>query len=282
MPDRPRRSPLFRLAAVIAVTGGVLLPASSPAAAGPSCGGVVPMKASGVPWVCTFDDEFNGKAVNRDRWTVQRTAAGGFRAGAACVVDSKRTVSVSKGHLNLTVRRTATPFACKTPGGSFTTSWKAGSIYSRHFGQAYGRFAIRARFPQAHGISGLQSALWTYPRDMTLNKAVTGTKEIDIAEAYSRWPDLVSPTVHTFLGGSTGTCDVPDYAAGYHTYAVVWTPTNAVFYYDGVRCFAAGHTGTSQPFLIALTQGLGVRPNAYSNSTPMPARMQVAWVRVWK
>jgi beta-glucanase (GH16 family) len=239
-------------------------------------------KASGEPWVCTFDDEFSGSGLNRLRWSPDLTAANGFHPGPACAVDRPGTISVSNGTLNLTVRRAAAAFRCATPRGSFSSAWLAGSVHTKSFDQAYGQISVRAKFPQAHGVAGLQSAVWTYPRAMTVHKAITGTTEIDIAEAYSRWPDLVMPTVHNFLGGHTKNCDVPDFGARYHTYTVDWTPARATFYYDGVECFWAGRTGTSQPFLIALTQGLGTRSDAPSAATPARAMMHVDWVRVWK
>jgi hypothetical protein len=278
-----RASRLLCAAAVLLGIGGVLVPGAAPAAAsGPKCGGLVLMKASGKPWICTFDDEFNGRTLNAARWSADLTSANGFHLGSACAVNSRRTISVAHGYLRLTVHRAANAFQCAMPRGSFTSSWRAGSVHTKSFAQAYGRFSVRARFPEAHGVAGLQSAIWTYPRAMTMHKAITGTTEIDIAEAYSRWPDFVMPTVHNFLGGHTKNCDMPDYGARFHTYTVEWTPATATFYYDGVECFWAGRTGTSQPFLIALSQGLGIRNNIESPATPRRAAMKVAWVRVWK
>jgi beta-glucanase (GH16 family) len=286
----PRRNVIRLLAAAATLLGigGILVPGGSPAGAalrtgagGAACGTNVLRKADGTAWTCTFDDEFNGTSIDRTKWTVQTTASGGFGAGHACFVDSPRTVTEGDGTLNLTVRRVP-EFRCAVPRGTFRTTWYAGSVYTKTFGQAYGRFAIRARFPEASGIRGLQSAIWTYPRDMTVHKAIVGTTEIDIAEAYSMWPDLVNPTVHNFLGGNTKACTVPDFGAAFHTYMVEWTPATASFYYDGTECFWAGRTGTSQPFLVALTQGLGIRADAPTGATPSPATMQVDWVRVWK
>lgn len=282
--SKPARLLWVAAAALVGIGGVVVAGVSSAAAStgGPKCGGIVLMKASGVPWICSFDDEFNGTALNGTRWKVDLTSANGFHPGAACAVDTRRTISVRHGVLNLRVYRTAEAFQCATPRSSFTSSWKAGSVHTRTFAQAYGMIAVRAKFPEAHGIGGLQSAIWTYPHAMTVHKALTGTTEIDIAEAYSRWPNYVMPTVHNFLGGNTDNCDMPDYGATFHTYAVVWTPSRATFLYDGRQCFWAGRTGTSQPFLIALTQGLGIRSDIDSAATPSPATMKVAWVRVWK
>jgi beta-glucanase (GH16 family) len=295
-----RRKPVRLLcvaAAALFGIGGVLVPGDGPAGAtdaapkttpnserrsGPKCGGIELTKATGEAWVCTFDEEFNGTRLNRTRWAPDLTSANGFHLGAACAVDTPRTISVSGGYLNLTVRRARRPFQCAMPRSSFASKWINGSVHTRKFAQAYGRISVRAKFPEAHGVAGLQSAIWTYPNSMTVNKALTGTREIDIAEAYSRWPDFVMPTVHNFIGGHTENCDMPDYGAAFHTFTVEWTPSRASFYYDGVLCSWAGRTGTTKPFLIALSQGLGIRNNTESTATPAPATMHVAWVRVWK
>jgi beta-glucanase (GH16 family) len=272
-------SRLLCAAAILLGIGGVLVPGTGPAGAvAPTCGGLELTKASGVPWLCTFDDEFSGTSLDRTKWFVQTTAAGGFQLGDTCMVDTPQTVSVSGGNLNLSVRKAAAPFMCKRNRSSVRLSWYGSSIYTRSFAQAYGRFSVRAKFPQANGISGLQSSVWTYPRVMQTG----GTTEIDIAEAYSRWPDLIGATVHKFLAGTTKTCDLPDYAAKFHTYTVEWTPASAVFYYDNKECLSVPRTTTKNPFMVILSQGLGIRNDAYSGATPTVGTMQVAWVRVWK
>ena len=287
-----QRSKLARIACLAAVLigiGGVLVPGAGPIgaatkAAALPCGTPAPKKADGTAWVCAFDDEFSGTSINRTLWTVQKTSDGKFRAGDGCVVDTPQTVSVSNGTLNLSVYRVATRFKCAMSKGSFRTTWYAGSVYTKTFGQAYGRFEVRAKFPDAGGTPGLQSAIWTYPQKMTAQNALGGgsTSEIDIAEAYSKFPQYVNPTVHNFPGGSTEHCLVQNWGTSYHTYAVQWTPKQATFYYDGVACFSAGRTATAVPFLVALTQALGIKGNKYTKATPSVATMQVDWVHVWK
>jgi beta-glucanase (GH16 family) len=249
-----------------------------------ACGGEQPVKQDGTPWACTFDEEFTGDALNRNVWTVQTTAAGGFHSGAECFVDSPDNVSVGGGTLNLTVRQTPQPFTC----GSYQTQYTSGSVYTTNFDQVYGRFEVRARFAEAGGKPGLQGALWLYPR---LSEATQrgGPTEIDIAEAYSLYPNLVMPTVHT-NGGGTHNCSVPDYGAAFHTYAAEWTASVVTFYYDGVPCFrvAPSFLGlplnslrTTTPFFVALTQALGIGRNVNTPDTPLPATLQIDYVRVW-
>ena len=287
---RRRRKParlLWVAAAVLLGIGGVVVPGAGSAGAvlhrksdgGPQCGRKELTKASGEAWVCTFDEEFNTTSLNRKKWVVQTTANGSFHLGAACMVDSPNTVSVSDGHLNLTVRQVARPFRCAMSSGGFSTTWDGGSVYTNAFAQTYGRFSIRALFPDGLGIPGLQSSLWTYP---TKRPNIGGLKEIDIAEAYSRWPDYVMPTVHRAFGANTHNCDMPSFGGKYHTYTLEWSRTAATFYYDGTLCYSTSGVGTSQLFRVILTQGLGIRNNAPTLATVKPATMRVDWVRVWK
>jgi beta-glucanase (GH16 family) len=264
------------LAAVV-LLAGLLVPAApvgASATTGARCGGLAR--------VCTFDDEFTGSVLNRSLWTVQTTAQFGFHSGAECLVDTPQNVAVANGRLSLTVRKAAAPFTCRSPKSPYRTAWTGASVYTRAFGQTYGRFEIRARFPEARGVPGLQSALWMYPRSMASPRAASGVTEIDVAEAYSRYRDWVSPTVHTLLGGRSVSCELSDYGAGFHTYTVEWSKRAAFFYYDGVQCMRVNGAGSSQPFLLALSQVLGVTPNLSTAATPQAATMQVDYVRVWK
>lgn len=310
MPARPVPFPLLRLLAAVIVIGGVVVPASSagaalgcgllgltgtchsggtlatpPAAAGTAdpvtCGGAATETVHGRRWLCTFDDEFDGTQLDRSTWVVQTTADAGFHSGGECLVDSPDNVAVSGGTLALTVRRAAQPFSCASPKGAYQSSWTGGSVYTRTFGQLYGRFEFRARFVEAAGQPGLQGALWTYRRPIA-NPGVGGVNEIDVAEAYSRYQDWVAPAVHSYLSGRSVPCQVPDYGAGFHTYAVEWTRRAALFYYDDKLCMRATGTGSNGPFLVALSQVIGVTTNVPTPTTPGWGTMQVDWVRVWK
>lgn len=252
------------------------------------CGGERPARPGGGTWTCTFDDEFTGSSLNRNVWTVQTTGSYGYHSGDECLVDNPANVSVSGGVLRLSALRMAKPFVCTSPHGSYTTQYTSGSVYTTAFAQLYGRFEIRARFAEAHGVPGLQGALWLYPRYGADSKHDNGPTEIDIAEAYSNYPNLVMPTAHAH-GGGTQNCSVPDYGSAFHTYAAEWSPNALTFYYDGVPCFrvsprllASNGLRSTSPFFVALTQALGARTNVAGPDTPLPGILQVDYVRVWK
>jgi beta-glucanase (GH16 family) len=254
-------------------------------------GGKPPAKPDGGTWVCTFDDEFNGSQVDGTKWYAQTTATSGF-GGAECFVAGPNNISESGGVLRLTVRKETAPFTCTTPTGSYSTQYTSGTVNTLgRFSQAYGRFDVRAAFPAAT-VAGLQSSLWLWP---TTNKYGTWPTngEIDIAEAYSKYPDRVIPFIH-YAPASPDPNVTDNYClidpGQFHTYTAIWTTSSITIQFDGRTCLSDSWNPAAplvkpqpfdQPFMIALTQALGVNSNAVTDATPLPATTQIDYVRVW-
>jgi beta-glucanase (GH16 family) len=248
-------------------------------------------KSAGDYWRCTFSDDFDGPSLDMTKWIPQRTDDSGYTSGpTACFVDSPNNISVSNGTLQLTARKEASPFTCKDPYGDFTTQYTSGmvSTYGGRFSQAYGRFEIRAKISSAR-VSGLQTSFWLWPRDPKKYGDWPTSGEIDIAELYSQYADRAIPYVHY-------TADIPDHNVtsnscvignpdDFHTYAVEWTTSQLKVIYDGKTCLIdtlAKPQPFDQPFIIALTQALGMGTNQFDpTSTPLPATTVVDYVRVW-
>lgn len=283
-------------AAAIALFGLLASPTTAEArllAKGPNCGATI-ARPGGGNWHCTFADEFAGTALNTSKWVAQLTSNSGYQAGDDCYVNTPNNVSVANGLLSLTARREAAPFTCVSPFGNYTTQNTAGSVSTwGKFSQAYGRFEIRAKFPAAK-IAGLQSALWLYPQYSKYG-AWPSSGEIDIAETYSQYPDRAIPYIHYVQTAYDPTvtntnCLINDVSA-LHTYAAVWTPSSITITYDGKTCLVhnwnpapplTGSAPFDQPFIVVLTQALGIGTNAFDPATtPMPATTQVDYVHVW-
>lgn len=261
----------------------------APTASG--CGTTV-MKSNGTAWQCTFAENFDGTTLDTSKWYVQLTSNSGYHSGNECFVDNPNNIRVAGGTLSLTVRKEAKAFTCTAPRGkSYKSQYTSGmvSTYGK-FTQAYGRFEIRAKFPGTR-TRGLQSSLWMYPENPTKSWPYSG--EIDIAEWYSRYPDLAIPYIHygtSYLdkNATSTTCTVAN-AGDWHLYQLEWTPTYMTISYDGKQCIktsawvpkGTGWTPFSGKFMIALTQMLGVGSNAPTTGTVLPATMQVDHVRVW-
>jgi beta-glucanase (GH16 family) len=268
---------------------------SAPAPSGPTCGDTI-LKADGVPWKCTFDDEFNGTSLNTTKWTVQQTPTSGYATGPlgyhACYIDRPENVSVSGGYLALTARKEASTFNC---GAFFKTQYTAGSVSGfGKFSQAYGRFEVRALVPQA-AVPGLQESFWLWPVNSTKYGAQPASGEIDIAELYSQYPTLAMPYIHYKPGVfdpnlTSYKCTID--ITKFHTYTLEWTPSSLTVIYDGNTCLVDNWKPAAplvapqpfdQPFFLALTQALGIATNSFDPATtPLPATTLVDYARIWK
>jgi len=306
--------PAGRAFAPIAGTGAKAGKRSAPikAATGsgtPACGGSAPRKADGSLWICSFDDEFSGTALDTGKWTVQTTKASGFHSGAECFTDSPRNIAVSGGTLRLTVRKEAAPFSCASPRGAYQTQYTSGTVNGfGKFAQAYGRFEVRAQLPSAT-VPGLQETLWLWPTDQFKYGAWPSSGEIDFGEFYSQYPGWAIPYLHydvlqSSVNWATNTnvytalpapyaqpgmnCRINQ--AAFNTYTLTWQPGRLVIAINGQNCIVDNYAATGlsgaapfdQPFFIALTQALGIGSNAPTASTPLPATTQVDYVRIWK
>ena len=256
-------------------------------------------KSPGVPWTCTFDDEFAGTTLDTTKWTAQQTANSGYTtgtgAGTACYVNSPNNVSVSGGTLNVTVRKEAAPFVCSDPFGNFVTQYTSGMVTTvNNLAQTYGLYEINAKLP-ATTLQGLQETFWLWPQNQNEYGSVwPDSGEIDFAEFYSvvvlrhplhplqrgqdrserhglqlhhlesqRLPHLRAPVVADLTDRPLRRQDLPGRPLGSGLPGIGSEPFN-------------------QPFFIAITQALGVYPNAFTAGyTPLPATTSVAWVKAW-
>jgi beta-glucanase (GH16 family) len=263
---------------------------------GPSCGGTTTLTADGTTWVCTFDSEFTGSALDLSKWVPMETAADGYTSGqTACFVNTPNNISVGNGYLSLTARKEAAPFTCNDPRGDFTTQYTSGSVTSVGlFSQAYGRVEVMAKVPST-SIPGLQSSFWLYPQ--------TGSSgELDIAETYSDQPGLAVPYFHydpDILNENAATnanivtkdtCTIN--TDQFNDYVIEWSPTTITVIYNGQTCLVdhwdvllplVPGAPFSTPLFVNLTQALGIDPNAFDPATtPLPATTEVQYVRAWQ
>ncbi|WP_310962770.1 glycoside hydrolase family 16 protein [Nocardioides terrisoli] len=258
-----------------------------------SCGREALTKPDGKAWTCTFDDEFDGSSLRRSSWTVTTTSATGFHGGPECLVDRPGNVSVRDGSLLLTTRRTSAPFTCATNTGNYRSAYTSGAVSTRGiFEQTYGRFEIRARFPDAGG-PGLYDGLWLYPSKLSYGRW-PASGEIDLAEHYSVWPTVINHQLHYDRAVEDTrtprrTCRISD-PASFHTYVLLWTPSRITMAYDGQLCWTTTWRPApplrspqpfDKPFYLVINQAVGIGVNR-PDGLRLPATAAIDYVRVWR
>lgn len=256
--------------------------------------GARPVKANGTLWSCSFVDDFSGNVLDRTKWAPQHNYSPGNPTNWSCHKDSPENVSVGNGKLSLTLRK-GSPQTCGGYRVGETTPYTSGQVstYAR-FSQAYGRFEARIRNTKT-SEPGLHEAFWMWP-DTRYGAANNWpeTGEIDITETYSAAPKLGLPYLHYTANDNGGPSTVGPNANTSHscyaergvfnTWTLVWGPDRIQVFVNGNLCFTntSGDPAFDKRYIMLLTQGIGWRGNSYTGTAPLPATLDVDYVRVWK
>ncbi|WP_354438362.1 glycoside hydrolase family 16 protein [Marmoricola sp. OAE513] len=184
-----------------------------------------------------------------------------------------------------------TSVSCSFGGLTGPTKFVSGGVMSyRLFSQQFGRFEARIK-NTATTAKGLQEAFWLWPDDRVKSTAVwPAAGEIDISETYSSYPKLSIPFLHysaDIFGSRYGVNTAINCAADrgvWNTYTLEWSASKIQIFVNNKLCLTntSGDKAFLKPYIIALTQGMGAKGNEYNTATPVPATMNVDYVKVWK
>jgi hypothetical protein len=232
----------------------------------------------------TFSDEFDGTAVDPNKWE-----SGWFGEGITDGVNGNNlncydTAQVSQhdGMLHLTVA--ARQASCN--GG--TRQYVSGLVNSRPrgtkgFQQQFGSYEARVCLSDANGDGKVDGfpAFWT---NGPSNVSWPEHGEIDAMEGIAGRTKAslhyITTTGTTYGSGSYS--DVTPSAAplgnkvGCHNFGFAWTATEVTFYYDGAKLYSHGFRGPYPQYLI-LNYAL-----RSTEQTIVGSEVAVDWVRVWQ
>jgi len=261
----------------------------APTPSSDSCG-TRPAKADGTLWSCSFVDDFNATSLDRTKWVPQTQFATGVQAAHACYLDDPSVINESNGTLNLTLRKVADPVTCSFGGLTGPTSYVSGGVMTYHlFSQQYGRFEARIK-NTATTFPGLHEAFWLWPDDRyTDTTQWPASGEIDIAETYSTYSSLAIPFLHYGYGmpaspGLNTAWNCTAQRGVFNTYTLTWSANRIEILVNGKSCLVntSGDTAFQKAYLIAFTQAMGAAGNEYDGRAPLPATMNIDYVKVWK
>ena len=281
MPKRLIVPPVFWIAAVL--LPAVLSGCSKPPVPGP------PNPVEKPGWKLVLDDEFDGPALNASLWMT------GFpwgRCGDTAFNTDGANMSFADGAVRLTAKQEPVHGFCFNwdASGAFTPfhkdfEYSTGMLYSAQPFK-YGYFECRFRAPKSPGFN---AAFWLYgPKAEEVDVFEIVAEDKGAAQMTLHWKDR-DPLVNTSQWIRHVLPSGPSFDAGFHTFALEWTPEKVAWYLDNWE--------VPQPFLTRLTQGrhipdvemnviltlgvggMGGDPDA---TTVFPAHFDVDYVRVYQ
>jgi beta-glucanase (GH16 family) len=286
-------------AALFAVVSALVVPASfaPPAHAGAAarwtlaadpCGAKVKKTNAFGYWRCTFADNFDGSALDRTKWVPATSFVTWSGDTHACYRDDPANVNVADGALNLTLVKLDAPAECAAAVSP--TPYMSGSVSTyRLFSQQYGRFEARIR-NTATSAPGLHEAFWLWPDDRYSTISWPDSGEIDVAETFSAHPAVVGSYLHSSAdrygvqyGVNAANC--AGNRGEWNTVTLEWSASRIETFVNGVSCLVntSGDPAFRKRYIVNFTQAIGGADwNLLDAATPVPATMQVDYVRVWR
>jgi beta-glucanase (GH16 family) len=213
-------------------------------------------------WKLTFDDEFSGTGVDWTKWQNggQNWGSGGGGEEQAYLPNE---CSVSNGLLQIRADNTSAQ-------GKPYSSCMLNTIGT--FQQTYGYFECRAKIPQGQGF---WPAFWLY-------SSAYNSYEIDTMENLGNDTSTYYMTYHSPSGQQQSAYHGVNLAAGYHIYAVKWTPNAITYYLDNNPLFTVTNNVYNGPMGIFVNFAVGGNwPGSPNASTVFPNYFNIDYIRAY-
>jgi beta-glucanase (GH16 family) len=225
----------------------------------------------GGHWKLVWNDEFNGRRVDLDKWTITDTAGRAMYTGELNFYNADDVAS-RDGKLILRTRN----FPDKK---KVTRPYSSGRVSTeKKFSFLYGKVEVRAKLP---GTKGLWPAIWLLPADGSW------PPEIDVTELLGHLPRRDFMTFHWGTRRAQqqdqSKFDGPDFTAGYHLFTVEWMPGQIRWLIDGIeRKVVTSNVPDKPMFLIINTAVGGPWAGEPDKTTVMPQSFLIDYVRVYQ
>ncbi|GGP63118.1 glycoside hydrolase family 16 protein [Saccharothrix coeruleofusca] len=276
--------------AIVLTLGGLVAPMTAATGAPPAATPQAAAQEVGTTAV-TWEENFDGPAgsrVNAARWNTEIGDNHGNNKEHQYYTDSASNAALDgAGNLVITARK-------ENPGNY--NCWYGRCQYTSarintagKFSTTYGRVEARMKMPRGKGI---WPAFWMLGSDINNGVPWPSSGEIDIMEFLGHQQNTVYGTIHgPGYSGAEGigmAYNGPNFADGFHTFAVDWTPNSIAWSVDGhvyQRRTPADLGGDrwvfDKPFFIILNLAVGGEWPGYPDaSTVFPQQFVIDYVRV--
>ncbi len=219
-----------------------------------------------------WQDEFEGNQLDTTKWQ----PCPEWKRQNFCYWEADNNHLTGDGQLRLDITEVNGTVYC-------------GAIRTRDlYAQKYGYFETRCKVPK---IKGGWVAFWMMPNaNMPGNTGKDGT-EIDVFESINGWKGMVNHALHwdgyeayhQSVGQDFQRVDL--YDDNFHTFGVMWTPTEYIFYIDGAetwRSSAGGISEVEQYLKLTIEVTSAAWAGNWSEQTEKPIYWYVDYVRAYQ
>ena len=248
-------------------------------------------------WVMTFDDEFDGAAIDTNKWNVAGQnwydKVSHYSKHNVLLVDGKARLRYEKKRGWHNDDPSFQPWGPTAVSGE--TAYATGFLDTAgKWTQRYGYFESRMKLPPA---PGMWPAFWMMPdRGATVSPAglrrstSDGGMEFDIMEQLSRWGRYRYNIAMHWDGygkehknNGTGTIYVQPDQDGFITCGLLWQPGLAVYYCNGREVLRwEDQRISSVPSKLIFTLPSGGWDNNAVDDAQLPSDFVLDYVRVWQ
>ncbi|WP_317987749.1 family 16 glycosylhydrolase, partial [Rhizobium sp. VS19-DR96] len=233
----------------------------------------------------TFGDEFNSVSLQSAGGTWRTSfydgASGRLHGDESQVYMDKDYLGLGVNPFStmngvLTIHAETASAAVKQATGEDYTS---GMLSSRGtFSQTYGYFEIRAEMPSE---TGTWPAFWLLPANGSW------PPELDVFETLGKDTSSAILTAHSNADGTHTMAGISswvgDVSAGMHTYGVLWTKTDLVWYIDGEEVFrTATPADMNQPMYMVTNLAIGGAWGGDTDTNFTGADMQIDYIHAYQ
>ena len=241
-------------------------------------------------YTLVWQDEFEGDSINSENWSFQLGTGSQFGLTGwgnnelQYYTDRERNTYLDNGNLVIEAHQESFQGQPYTSARLVTKDkkvWKNGKI------------EIKAKMPETQGV---WPALWMLPQENKYG-GWPASGEIDIMELLGHQPDIVHGTIHfgnsfNDKGSISGIIKDTEgtFASDFHVYSIEWDSRGIQWLLDGEPYHEATPADVEpyswpfdEPFYLLFNIAVGGNwPGYPDNSTIMPQRMMVDYVRVYQ
>jgi beta-glucanase (GH16 family) len=240
-------------------------------AAGPITG--APPAHEGRRWTLVFSDEFDGSALDPAKWSHHYPWS---RTHNHSAYSREQNVAVTGGRLVLTAREES------FGGKPYTT----GVVNTQgKFHATFGYIEARLRMPSTIGS---WPAFWMlrdgWPPEIDIMEFPLSDVSQAHNEKYRYWWNYHWGTVSDHRSAGAEVWQGSDLTAGFHDYAVEWTPKAMRFHLDGAprgEVTDRGAIAESAGMYIILNYAVGGWPGEPASWPAAGDTYEIDWVRAW-